>query len=315
MAVAFALATGALFFVHSKICHIFDTLCSKMTIFCPHGRKVFGLCASFQTAQTDRVQVKTRILFLSLRTFHMNSHFFCFVPFNRMWVTYIVRHFHSKAFEVLFVCFVCTFLWTFRVQFSIKCTTKERKWEISKANTLFGFGFLFFAVVFFFFFFFSPLLCRSIFQGFFSVWASHSHSHTHITHHNTNHLVRIELCQFNSMFFLNLCVFVLWLLLLFLLILSLSFRFTPNPNNKSELWNPLRTHPLLLLLLPRRCAKKNACMRYGHSRFSLCTIFKCWEHDKLCAFSVSFKRALAHARCVCVCVCVIKLNVSITHST
>ena len=99
------------------------------------------------------------------------------------------------------------------------------------------FGFLFFAVVFFFFFYFSTLLCRSIFQGF-SFWTSHSHSHTHITHHNTNHLVRIELCQFNSLFFLNLCVFMLWLLFF---CLSLSFWFTQNPNNKSSLKFPPHT--------------------------------------------------------------------------
>lgn len=182
------------------------------------AKRYFGRVQVFK--QPNRLSVSQNKNSFSLALHFSYEFFYFYFLFNRMWVTYIVRHSHSKPFEVLFVCFVCTFLWTFRVQFSIKCTTKERKWEIPKANTLFGLDFYSLLFVIFFFFFFSTLLCRSIFQGF-SFWTSHSHSHTHITHHNTNHLVRIELCQFNFLFFLNLYVFMLWLLFFF--ICSFSF--------------------------------------------------------------------------------------------
>lgn len=81
--------------------HIFDTLCFEMTISIRYG--VFSL---------EQAINQNRILNRSQNTL-------CSVDF------------------IYFVCIFCalcilhTFLRVCRVRFSIKCTTKERKWEIS----------------------------------------------------------------------------------------------------------------------------------------------------------------------------------------
>lgn len=97
--------------------------------------------------------------------------------------------------------------------------------------------------------------CRSIFQGF-SFSASHSHSHTHSTKHKTHKsftlhwIIPIEYC----------CCCI----------------FASNPNNE------------LKKKFPGRMSEAEECM-FAVGFVSL-LLKKCWEHDKLCAFNVSFKR-------------------------
>lgn len=201
---------------------------------------------------------------------------------------------------------MCTFLLEFfECNSESNVLTKERKWEISKPNTVC----LYVGV-----FFFSLSLCVCCLlllfrvkndcvpfhiSRFFFLSVILTCIHTHIFGpQHTNHLLYIELCQFNGFF-------------------SLHFRLKSTNNEfkmlpahciaTTSLWQAAAA-TVLSLLMPPPNQPKNAFATAVGAFISLIVHMrkKCWEHDKLCAFSVSYKKISE---------LVIKLNVSITRFT